>query len=290
MDDPVDLDPASQSMVEGLGAQIAAYGTGFASRKWSVPVYNVPADQPAVRVTIDSGNADLQRAFEAVPVPRGARPAEGTDAHLVIYQPSTDRMWEMFRAARLTDGWHARYGGRILGVSTHPGHYRDLRSSTGEVLERPWWGATATSLPLVGGLITLRDLRRGYINHAIAMAVPQVLQGWKAWPAQRSDGKFTDASAIPEGARFRLDPTLDVTALGGPPIVRMAARAAQRYGIILRDGGGAVAFYGEDPKGSSTVMTQWDAAFGGLAPYQILQAFPFDRLQLLRMDLSTYTP
>jgi hypothetical protein len=282
------LDSRSPRFVSALNRQVRTIGTGFATTKWSVPVYRVPADQPLVRVTIDNGNRDLQQAFEAVPVPSDARPADGTDAHLVVYQPSQDRMWEMFQATRRADGWHARYGGRILNVSTNPGYYRDVRSTSGAVVERNWWGATATSLPLMGGLITLDDLRAGEIDHAVSIAVPRVLVGKKVFPAQRSDGRYSDSTAIPEGLRYRLDPAVDVDKLAGPPIVKMIARAAQRYGLIVRDGGGAVSAYGEDPTPSGSTL--WDSALGGLRPYQVLQSFPFERLQVPPMQITAYRP
>ena len=31
-----------------------------------------------------------------------------------------------------------------------------------------------------------------------------------SWPAQRTDGLLDSPDAIPEGARFRLDPNLDI--------------------------------------------------------------------------------
>jgi hypothetical protein len=284
---PTRVDPESARLVAALRRQATTIGTGFATTSWSVPVFRVPADHPCVRVTIDNGNRDLQKAFECVPVPPRARPADGTDAHLVIHQPSRDRMWEMFKAVKLADGWHARYGGRMLGMSRSPGYYRDRFDADGTVRERRWWGATATSLPLLGGLITFRDLRRGVIDHAVAMAVPRVLQGWMAFPARRSDGKYLDDWAIPEGTRFRLDPALDVDALAAPPIVKMIARAAQRYGLIVRDGGGAVSVYGQDPTPSGT--TAWDEALGGMRRYEVLQSFPFDRLEVVRMRLTPYS-
>ncbi len=270
---------------------MAATGSAFNTSKWSVPLYIAQSSQATVQVQLAPNkkgivNADLQNAFNAVPIPAGAQPAAGTDEHLAVYQPATDTMWEFWKAQLLSDGWHAGYGGRIIGVSTDPGFYTARRSATGSVLEQPWWGATATSLPLVGGLVTFRDLSRGVIDHAVAMAVPQVRQGVIATPAQRGDGRYTTSTSIPEGARFRLDPTLDVNSLNLPPVARMIAVAAQQYGIIVRDGAGAVAMYGEDPTPSAS--SAWTTATAGMRPYQVLQGFPWSRLQLLKMSLTTY--
>ncbi len=42
-------------------------------------------------------------------------------------------------------------------------------------------------------------------------------------------------------------PNIDIASLNLPPIDRMLAQAAQTYGIVVRDQGGAVTFYGQDP-------------------------------------------
>ena len=116
----------------------------------------VPSTQPRVRVTLDKYNPALQQAFEAVPLPETAKPAAGWDKHLVVWQIATDTMWEFWALSRKTDGWHAGWGAKIVRASQSIG-----------VLPSPL-GATATGLPLLGGLITLDDLRRGHIDHALA--------------------------------------------------------------------------------------------------------------------------
>ena len=201
----------------------AETGAGLSFRDYGVPLYTVPRHQPCAQVRLDNPNAQLRAVFAAVPVPPDARPAAGTDGHLALWQPSTDRYWEFFRMRREADGWHARYGGRIVGLSKSPGHFQRLRGARGQVLEQPWWGATATGLPLIGGLITSDEVRRGRIDHALAIAVPRVRRGVMAVPAQRSDGRYEGPYSLPEGARFRLDPLVDVAALPVPPLVRMIA-------------------------------------------------------------------
>ena len=161
-----------------------------------------------------------------MPLPSNAKPAVGTDGHLIVHQPSTDTMWEFWRAVKKADGWHAAWGGRMKDVSTNPGFYTNPSN----------WGSTATSLPMLGGLIRLDELQAGRIDHALALAIPEIKKDFYSWPAQRSDGSLDSANAIPEGTRFRLDPSLDLNSLQMAPVVRMIAQAAQDYGIVLRDG------------------------------------------------------
>ena len=269
------LDERSQAYVDGLNWEAWAWGTWINTNEYSTPVYTVGPKQATVRVRLDKYDPSLQDAFNRVPIPKGAKPAPGTDGHMVVWQPSTDTMWEFWRAVKLPDGWHAAYGGRMRNVSTNPGHFTDP----------PGWGATATSLPLLGGLIRIEEARAGRIDHALALAIPLARASVYSWPAQRTDGTVVGENAIPEGARFRIDPKLDLTTLPMSRMTRMMAVAAQRYGIVVRDVAGAVTFFGEDP--APTGGNPWPELFDHRYPSQLLAEFPWEHLQALRTELHT---
>jgi hypothetical protein len=272
------LDPKSDVWVAELQRQLTFADPWINTTTYSTPVYTVPADQPTVRVNLDgvTWKSPLQDSWERVPIPAGAKPAAGSDAHMVVWQPSTDRMWEFWAMSRKDDGWHARWGGTIEDVSRSPGHYAGSQAR---------WGATATSLPLAGGLIRAEELRQGRIDHALALAIPHTLiwTEW-SWPAQRSDGDTDSPSAIPEGARFRLDPSLEIDSLGLPRTTEIIAKAAQEHGIVLRDKSGAVSFYAEDP--TPTGHDPYPALFGTW-PNRLFDRFPWHRLQVLKTDMRS---
>jgi hypothetical protein len=280
-------DPKSATFTAALAHEIqASYQRSFPptinTTRYSAPIYTVPATQPRVRVRLVGSRAGyggrLQAVFDrGVPIPPGARPAAGNDAHLVVWQPATDTMWELWKAAPTGAGWVTSWGGRLEHVSRSRGYFYD---SSGI---QP--GATATSLPLAGGLITLADLRAGRIDHALAMAIPASRAGVWTFPAQRTDGNVRSADAIPAGARFRLDPSVDVDKLGLPRFTAMLARAAQRYGIYVRDTSPVITLYAEDP--TPTGANPWPAAFGG-SPSDLLRRFPWDKLQVMPTRLRTY--
>jgi hypothetical protein len=254
----------------------------------STPLYVVGPDQPTVRVELHTGwwGASLQRAFEKVPIPPRAKPASGPDAHMTVWQPSKDRLWEFFKARKVNGAWQANFGGAIARVSEFPGFYSD-KSWRG--LSKSYWGATATSLPVIAGTMRLDELRAGVIPHALAMNVPFARPKVHSWPAQRTDGTSSDPTAVPEGARFRLDPRLNIDALHLPRLTKMMAVAAQRYGIIVRDQTAhAVAFFGEDPTPTGTnPYAGANGYFEDQHPNELLRDFPWEHLQLLRMDLRT---
>jgi hypothetical protein len=137
----------------------------------------------------------------------------------------------------------------------------------------------------------MEEIRSGHIDHALAFNVRDARTGTFAWPAQRSDGTGT-LSDLPEGARLRLDPSLDIASLNLPPLTTMIAEAAQRYGIVVRDRTHhGAAFFGEDPTPTGTDPYHGTSGFfGGMMPDEVLADFPWARLQVVRMHLCTFAP
>jgi hypothetical protein len=250
----------------------------------STPVYVVGPDQRCVPVRLDVTQAygrTLSKAFERVPLPANAHPAAGSDGHLTVIQPSTDSMWEFWRMRQEGNQWHAAWGGAMHDVSANPGYYT-AGSWPGA---RSNWGSTATSLPVIAGTMTIGELERGQINHALAMALPNTRKGVFAFPAERTDGTLTTPAAIPEGAIFRLDPRLDLKSLHLPRVVAVMAQAAQRYGIIVRDKTlHAIGFYAEDPTPLGT--NPYTRLFDGKSPSELLASFPWKYLQAVKLNLK----
>jgi hypothetical protein len=269
----------SQTMVNDLASQVTTYGSWLNTTKYSIPAYVVPADQPTVGVHLTSWGPDLQLALNAVPIPPGAKPAAGGDESLTVWQPSTDKLWDFWGLTQSTTGaWSTKWGGEMDNVSTNPGYFTHLGQSTN-------WGGTGTGLPLLGGLVTIADLNRGYIDHALAIAIPMGQKGVFAWPAQRSDGGYTGGVAIPEGTMFRLDPTVNIASLNLPYLDRLLAQAAQTYGIVVRDQSGCVSFYAQDP--TTTGSNPWAPLFGKTDVGTYIGKFPWSHLQALQAPLTT---
>jgi hypothetical protein len=283
------LDPQSNLLADALRdeakRELAAYSGPYVATNSGVPVYTVPPDQPTVPVRLDVWDfaTSLSETFAAgVPIPSDAVPASNPDQSLVVWQPSTDRMWEFFMLRRDSDGWHARWGGAMDSVSRNSGYF----GADAFIGASSRWGATATSLPLAGGLMLHDEVRTFRIDHALALSVGTAKQGMWSWPAQRSDGESAQPDAIPEGARFRLDPNLDLSKLDMPPMTRAMAQAAQRYGIIVNNQTGqGLCFWTEDP--TRYGINYRTDLFDGMYPTQYLRSFPWDHLQLLKMELHT---
>ncbi len=281
--------PDSAELVGVLDSQVvqleqSGRGPWINTTAYSVPIYEVPADQPTVRVRLARFRSEraLQAAWDAVPLPADAQPAAGTDAHLVVWQPSTDKLWEFWHLTHGATGWSAAWGGAIDGVSASTGVYEHSSWPGAE----PWWGASASSLSVAGGLITLEDLERGQIDHVLAISIPDVRAGVYASPARRDDGQDPSQLALPEGARLRLNPALDLAALNLPRPTLLIAEAAQRYGFVVRDRGRVVSFYAQDPVTLGANPYAGTAGyFEGEYPNQLLASFPWSDLEVLALHI-----
>jgi hypothetical protein len=285
-------DPSSPLLMARLQQEIAAEqqaedGPWIETLSSSTTVYRVPANQPMVAVKLDNTQPwarTLSVAFEAVPIPAEAQPAAGSDAQMTIWQPSTDRLWEFWRAHRGPAGWEAEWGGAMQNVSTSPGYF----SSQSWPGAYSYWGSTATSLPVLAGTMTIEELRQGTIHHALAIDLPSARANVYSWPAQRTDGDDPAPNAIPEGAHLRIAPQVNIPSLHLPLMAEEMALAAQRYGMIVRDQTHhAVGFYAEDP--TPTGSNPYPSLMDYESPSKLLAGFPWQDVEVLRMELHRGT-
>ncbi|WP_157754748.1 carbohydrate-binding domain-containing protein [Nigerium massiliense] len=251
---------------------------------YAPPVYRVNASTPRVKVrnnqcTGPNGDpAWLERMwapqFDSVPIPAEAKAASGADQEIVIWSPSTNEVWEMWRFESNSGAYQACWGGKFSATNTSNGVH-------------PYpFGVTASGLSLLGGTVRVAELRAGRINHAVAIGVNRPRKGVHSWPANRDDGTWDSVDAIPEGQRFRLDPSVDVQSLNLSPIGMIIARAAQEYGFVVRDNTtGPVVVYAEDadPYVRAGKGNPYTEMFGS-QQHLWMNGFPWDRLQALPMD------
>lgn len=277
------INPKSAAYVAEFDRQYHSYynTVGVNLGAYSAPVYAVGPQTKTVAVAQwDCQNyldPDLPRQWAAVPIPDYARPAYGTDAEMVIYQPSTDTMWEFWQARQVDGHWQACWGGKLAGVSRSNGIWPQR------------YGVAATGLPFAPGQITAKELKDGSIRHVIGIAlVDAEKSSIFSWPANRSDG-YNPQNApnrIPEGIRFRLDPTINVDTLNISPVAKTIAKAAQTYGFVVWDKAGSISLRFENPL-AYTLVGQSDpypAILNGAPTYAVLKGIPWDRLQFLPMN------
>ncbi len=279
------VDPESKAMIANLVGQITPHFGGVAAlnaREYNPVLYVVDENTPRVTVQFNdcqkkgyrpTGLFDGAKQFVDVPIPPDAQVARGNDSTITLWSPSTDQLWEFWVMRKDAKGaWSACWGGRIDEVSANQGYFPDP------------YGVSASGLVTVGSMITLEEARARRIEHAMALALiaPATWNRWR-YPAQRSDGTDPAPDAIPQGARLRLDPTLDVSTLGLTPLGEAVARAAQTYGFIVVDTAGAVSVMAESglPEQANGGVDPWKEILGGTPTYAQLKGFPWSRLQVL---------
>lgn len=264
------VDPRSTAVV----AQLLTEKPVVSVNGWTVPVYDADATTPRYRVTATGGVVRGGWTLPAVPVPAAAVPDPQDDGHLVIVDRSSRCVYELREAGvvRSPNGggtWTASW------VNATPadgdGRYPDGLSTR------------SSGLSAAAGLIWPQELAAGRIDHALAFSSPFTADGPHVTPATAAAAgppAGNPAAALPEGARLRLDPTLDLDTLKLTPQERTIAVALQRYGMVLADRSGGFTLFAAGAQGYETFPYPPNWAIDIWAG---LGAIPFSRLQLLAL-------
>ncbi|GAA1389938.1 carbohydrate-binding domain-containing protein [Luteococcus peritonei] len=278
------LHPNSAALVDTLVDNLKFQGkASLNTTAYAPPVYVVDSSTPrrAVSNWLCNGASDdpawLKKNWDAqfsqVPIPADVQPAGGEDQEIVIWSPSTGELWEMWRFQHTDGGFRACWGGKVSDTSASDGVH-------------PYpFGVTASGLSLLGGTVRVSELKQGRIDHAIAIGVNAPRKGAFSWPANRTDGTSDSPNALMEGQRLRLDPSIDVDQLKISPVAKIIAKAAQEYGMVVRDNtGGPLVVYGEDSSPYTRAGKENPYNSFGAVQYDWMVGFPWDKMQALPKD------
>lgn len=293
------LNPNSASYVSALQQSVTTSGAWLNSTSCGMPEYWADPNIPTASVTLNHPSYEdpaLIRAWSTVPMPANAQPANCSDKNFAVLQQQPGgsiKEWEFWNASESASGAStASWGGVINNVLTDRGvaspyQWTDPTGPTPITRQATTgWNVTASGISMLAGVITNSDLASGQINHAVAMAVSAAAAGKWMWPAQRDDGSSTAPYALPEGARLRLNPALNIASLHLTPLVAMIAQAAQTYGIVVRDQTwSSDVFYAEQPAAGQANPTT--GLLDGVSLTKALAAFPWSQLQLLNAPICT---
>ncbi len=208
-------------------------GLWIQSDYWTSTVYHATSRTPRAVVFVENTRKRI-----TIPYEPAWRPTPDADAHIAIIDQSTgcDYEFQAFNRASMSG----------LGEGTY-------RIYQGSGAHAPT-GHTGSALSLLAGLVRPRDVKAGVIRHALAFAAPVTGSDSAVLPASSSDGRTPGGP--PEGTRFQLDPALDLQSLHLSRFQLIVAVALQRYGMYLRDTGGAVAIYAESTFDGSSYAYQ----------------------------------
>lgn len=281
------LDPESKAQMKNLMGQITPNYSGqvaFNAYRFNSSMFVADAKTKRVKVNFNNcqkkpstpdGLFNGPKYFVDVPIPENAKPSTGTDKALAIWDPTTDKFWEFWIAERNPKNkqWSACWGGRIDNVS---------KASRG-TFAFPY-GTSASGLATVGSTITIAEAKALKIEHAMQLFLIYTKAGQTVYPANRNDGLSTEPGAIALGTRLRLPASVDVEKLEITPLAKAVARAAQKYGFMVNETAGAVAVGAESPNSyvAAGKPDPWPGIFKGVADYDILKGFPWDKLEVVQ--------
>lgn len=283
-----EIDPSSQQYVNAIVQ--TAQNLLIQVKGYSSPVYFANANTPRYDVLLPCGTEwelGVTR-LKDVPIPGFAEPANDVDGavapvgcgednpfdqdnNMDIIDLNTGCEYDFWQMRKENGSWVASWGNAI--------------SIDGNGIYEKGLSARGSGFAFLAGVIWPHELQQGEIPHALLFALPDQLvrAGGPVPPATESDGESTDPNALPEGARLRLDPSLDLNSLNLTPAERTIAKAMQEYGMFLTDNGGdwGVSLYAVDPRSVR------GNPYAGLLPdedFPVLENIPLDRLQVLKLS------
>jgi hypothetical protein len=153
---------------------------------------------------------------------------------MTVLSADAQRSWDYYKPTKSASGlWSGTSAGVIVPMNGNG------------IVPKTIAGANAANMANLAGLVRPEELVQGHIDHAVTIGIPGIASGAPACPATHNVGTTSDPTAIPEGARLQLDPTLDVSALSIPAWQKTIARAMQVYGVYVRDNSGTISIYAE---------------------------------------------
>jgi hypothetical protein len=243
----------------------------------NAPIYLPGPTAPIAKITPNPPNPNLTSMWSSVPLSSAYSPSsDNGDYGMAVYDKGHDIYYETWGTTKATINaqtvWQAKWGGQMKNASLSNG-----------IWPSPY-GSTATGLPYIGGQVTADELNRGEIKHVIGIALVNLAK-WNtfSWPANRSDGN--GLGTIPEGARFRFDPTININSLGLTPWQQTIVKAGQIYGFVVWDSG-ANAIRFENPLDYTTAgkTNPYIEIFGADHTFVYLQNLPWSSVQFLPTD------
>jgi serine/threonine-protein kinase len=230
------LDPQSSTMIGWL-AEAGGWGTGKMRVDFSIWVLQADATTPYVPFRKGPGfyEADSDAVSE-IPLPVGGGiegqpgyqcPIDREDCHLIVVDRSHGKLYEAYQANYADDFLTANFVAIWDLNRVYPPSGRGDQCTS----------ADAAGFPIAPLLFSADELASGSINHAIRFILPnpRIRAHVFVHPAPHAGGPSGPAAAPPYGAHFRLKASFDVSQL--KPAAQIVARAMQKYGMFLADGG-----------------------------------------------------
>jgi serine/threonine-protein kinase len=231
------LDPQSSTIIAWL-ADAGGWGNNNKMQiDFNMRVLQADANTPTVPFRKGSNWAPVDSDSVSVfPLPAGGG-AEGEpgyqcdidqqDCHIIVADRSRGKLYEAYQANYEENAFTAGFLAVWDLSRVYPPSGRGDQCSS----------ADAAGFPIAPLLFNADELATGSINHAIRFTLPnpRIRAHVFVHPATHAGSPTGPEDAPPMGARFRLKASYDLSQLS--PEAQVVARAMQKYGMFLSDGG-----------------------------------------------------
>ena len=230
------LDPQSNTMIAWL-AESGGWGHGRIQVDFALRVLQADANTPSATFVKGSGwMSPDSDTVSAIPLPTGGG-IEGesgyhcsndqNDCHLIVVDRSDGKLFEAYQADYAANTVTANFLAVWNLNRVYPPSGRGDQCTS----------ADAAGFPIAPLLFNADELATGSINHAIRFILPNRRMRAHVFvhPATHAGAPSGPVLAPPMGAHFRLKASYDVSRL--KPAAQVVARAMQKYGMFLSDGG-----------------------------------------------------
>jgi hypothetical protein len=233
--------PVSSQSASIIGALAAAGGWGAGNNlqiDFSLHVLHTVPSTPFVTFQKSAGyySPDCDEPFP-FPRPVGGAiegqsgyscPVASEDCHLLVADAPAKRLYEMYNATASGSTLVARCALVWDLTRAYPASLRGEQCTS----------ADAAGFPIAALLFTADEVAAGNIPHAIRFILPnaRMRAGVYVRPASHAGGPSGGPDLPPYGVRFRLRADFPLATLPSEG-ARVVARAMQRYGMLLADGG-----------------------------------------------------
>jgi len=204
------LDSNSAAIVGNISQQANASLFRFA-----VPIYDADENTPTHKITTTPSRGQTPFLNKDVRIPSGAKTNSGPNASFVVLDWHARRTWEFYKFAWKGQDVQCVGGGSI-----------SLDENGVDML-----GSGTAGASMIAGLIRVREIEEGVIDHAVSIATKFTKPAEFRYPAHGTDGNYSGVGAISAGTRVQLDPSIDLAAIPGITRAELAiGRALQKYG------------------------------------------------------------
>jgi hypothetical protein len=277
------VDPRSSAIIGWL-TEAGGWGYGRMQVDFSLRVLQANAETPIVpfHKGADFMAADSDKASE-IPLPVGGGiegqtgyqcNIEDADCHLLVADRGHAKLYELYQA-NLANGALTANGLILWNLNrNYPPSGRGEQCSS----------ADAAGFPITPLLFNADEIASGSINHAIRFILPnpRMRAGVYVHPATHAGAPRGPFNAPPMGAHLRLKADYDLSRL--TPAAQVVARAMQKYGMYLSDGGNIALTAQSD---ADTQAKYADVEFGS-HDLQPLKVTDFEVLELGKQFKITY--